>query len=134
MRKMARAFCCFLLRPSIFILMLMLPDCCRCLRALLEQTTAFKCLDTFTGERPDDRAHRHPHHHALPRASSWARFWGLAVTIEPIRIALGDPEFDGLRHDFDTASRRDPEYRKKIRSTFVPLEPCKTNCGVVPAR
>ena len=27
-----------------------------------------------------------------------------------------------------------PEYRKKIRSTFVPLEPCKTNCGVVPAR
>jgi hypothetical protein len=27
-----------------------------------------------------------------------------------------------------------PEYRKKIRSTFVPLEPCKGNCGAIPAR
>lgn len=27
-----------------------------------------------------------------------------------------------------------PEYRKKIRSTWVPLEPCKGNCGAPPAR
>src|SRR5262249_15768043 len=27
-----------------------------------------------------------------------------------------------------------PEYRKSIKSTFVPLEPCKGNCGAAPAR
>jgi len=27
-----------------------------------------------------------------------------------------------------------PEYRKKIKSTYVPLEPCKRNCGAVPNR
>lgn len=27
-----------------------------------------------------------------------------------------------------------PEYRKKIRATYVPLEPCKTGCGAAPPR
>jgi hypothetical protein len=27
-----------------------------------------------------------------------------------------------------------PEYRKKINATYVPLEPCKRDCGAVPAR
>ena len=27
-----------------------------------------------------------------------------------------------------------PEYRKKIRATYVPLEPCKRDCGATPPR
>ena len=27
-----------------------------------------------------------------------------------------------------------PEYRKKIKATYVPREPCKTDCGAPPAR
>jgi hypothetical protein len=27
-----------------------------------------------------------------------------------------------------------PEYRKKIKGTYTPLEPCKTDCGATPAR
>jgi len=27
-----------------------------------------------------------------------------------------------------------PEYRKKIKATYVPLEPCKRDCGAPPAR
>ena len=27
-----------------------------------------------------------------------------------------------------------PEYRKKIKATYVPLEPCKTACGAAPPR
>jgi hypothetical protein len=27
-----------------------------------------------------------------------------------------------------------PEYRKKIKSTYVPPDPCKRNCGAVPVR
>ena len=27
-----------------------------------------------------------------------------------------------------------PEYRKKIKATYVPPEPCKTDCGAAPPR
>ena len=74
------------------------------------------CVTTFEGRPPGESVP-----HFLPEKNPFVDEMTKLFHI-PREAVVGQPE------------TLYPEYRKKIRSTFVPLEPCKRNCGAVPVR
>jgi len=74
------------------------------------------CVTTFEGRPPGESV---PHY--VPEKNPFVGEMTTRFHIPPDAV-LGRPE------------TLYPEYRKKIKSTYVPPEPCKRNCGPVPAR
>jgi hypothetical protein len=74
------------------------------------------CVSGFEGRRPGEGV---PHY--LPEKNPFVDQMTKLFHI-PREAVLGEPE------------TLYPEYRRKIKSTYVPPEPCKRNCGVVPFR
>ena len=74
------------------------------------------CVTTFEGKRPGESV---PHY--LPEENPFVDEMTTLFHI-PRAAVLGEPE------------TLYPEYRKKIRSSYVPPEPCRQNCGVTPVR
>jgi hypothetical protein len=74
------------------------------------------CVSTFEGKRPGESV---PHFapEKNPFVDELTRLYHL-----PKEVVLGEPE------------TLYPEYRKKIRTTYVPLEACKKDCGATPPR
>jgi hypothetical protein len=74
------------------------------------------CVTGFEGKRPGESV---PHYvpEKNPFVDELTKLWHL-----PKEAVLGEPE------------TLYPEYRKKIRATYAPLEPCKRDCGAVPPR
>lgn len=74
------------------------------------------CVSTFEGRQPGDSV---PHFvpEKNPFVDEMTKLFGI-----PREATLGYPE------------TLYPEYRKKIKSTYVLPAPCKTNCGPVPLR
>ena len=74
------------------------------------------CVTTFEGKRPGESV---PHY--VPEKNAFVdeltTLWHL-----PRAAVLGEVE------------TLYPEYRKKIKATYVPLEPCKKDCGATPPR
>jgi hypothetical protein len=74
------------------------------------------CVTTFEGRPPGESV---PHY--VPEKNPFVDEMTTRFHIPPDAV-LGRPE------------TLYPEYRKKIKDSFVPLEPCKRNCGPVPVR
>jgi hypothetical protein len=74
------------------------------------------CVSGFEGRRPGEGV---PHY--LPEKNPFVDEMTKLFHI-PREAVLGEPE------------TLYPEYRKKIQGTYVRPEPCKQNCGVIPAR
>ena len=74
------------------------------------------CVSGFEGRQPGESV---PHY--LPEKNPFVDEMTKLFHI-PREAVLGEPE------------TLYPEYRKKIRSTYVRPEPCKQNCGIIPAR
>jgi hypothetical protein len=74
------------------------------------------CVTTFEGRPPGESV---PHY--VPEKNPFVDEMTKRFQIPPDAV-LGRPE------------TLYPEYRKKIRSTYVQPEPCKRNCGPVPVR
>jgi hypothetical protein len=74
------------------------------------------CVTTFEGKRPGESV---PHY--LPEENPFVDEMTTLFHV-PRAAVLGEPE------------TLYPEYRKKIRSSYVPPEPCRQNCGVTPVR
>jgi hypothetical protein len=74
------------------------------------------CVTTFEGKRPGDSV---PHY--LPEKNAFVDELTKLYHL-PRAAVVGETE------------TLYPEYRKKIKATYVPLEPCKTDCGAVPPR
>ena len=74
------------------------------------------CVSGFEGRRPGESV---PHY--LPEKNPFVDEMTKLFHI-PREAVLGEPE------------TLYPEYRKKIQGTYVRPEPCKQNCGVIPAR
>jgi hypothetical protein len=74
------------------------------------------CVSTFEGKRPGESV---PHFvpEKNPFVDELTKLYNL-----PRAAVLGEVE------------TLYPEYRKKIKATYVPREPCKTDCGAPPAR
>jgi hypothetical protein len=74
------------------------------------------CVTTFEGKRPGE-----PVPHFVPEKNPFIDELTKLYNL-PRAAVLGEAE------------TLYPEYRKKIKGTYVPREPCKTDCGAPPAR
>jgi len=74
------------------------------------------CVSAFEGRRPGDSVP-----HFVPEKNPFVEELTKLFHL-PRAAVLGEAE------------TLYPEYRKKIKATYVPLEPCTTNCGAPPAR
>jgi len=74
------------------------------------------CITTFEGKRPGDSV---PHY--VPESNPFVEELTTLFHL-PRAAVLGEVE------------TLYPEYRKRIKAAYVPLEPCKRDCGAAPPR